>query len=151
MKPNSNKILIRSFKFFIALPFIVFTGCQIFEKTDIRPPKAEITNIYNVTDSCANVDIQVTQQSNAWSVYFYLVVGLTDNLTDTSHVLIISLNPRPDLPVASLNNSYTTKISKLNSKTKYFLHLHFRGYFDIGGPNEWHEFNVGETKSFITK
>ena len=150
MKPHPNINLSANIKYFVTLCLIaLFVGACVKMK-EIIPPKAEITNIYNITDSTVNVDVQVTRQSNAWQEHFYLNVDSISNAGDKFQVQTISLNPSNNAPLFHLNNSYSTKISKLKIKTKYSLGLYFSGEFDLGGPNEWHNFSIGELKSFTT-
>ena len=47
-------------KYLIVICFIIFCACQ--KNPAIIPPEGEITNIYNITDSSANVDIQIRKQ-----------------------------------------------------------------------------------------
>lgn len=63
----------------------------------------------------------------------------------TNHKAI--LNPDEYSP---LNNDYTSTISGLSSKTKYYIFLRYSGTFDIGGPNEMGIFNIGEGKIVTT-
>ena len=115
----------------------------------IIPPKAEITNIYSITDNSAVVDVKVTRQSNASSCSFGLSIdsisddGLKHNITD------IKFNGNDN--GSNLKELYTIPISNLKSKTKYILQLGFGGMFDIGGPNELRSFTIGEEKTFTTQ
>ncbi len=52
--------------------------------------------------------------------------------------------------VPKLNSSYTTKISKLDSYTEYYLTLQFSGTFTTGGETQVETLNIGTTKTFTT-
>ena len=147
MKSNLNINLDKRLIYAIALCSFVFVFSTCGKKTEIIPPKAEITNIYNITDSTANVDVTVTQQSNAEYEFFGLIVDSTSTTGSITQVQIITFTRES---VIKLNNSYSTKISKLKSQTQYSIHLYLDGYFDIGGPTDKHSFNIGEKKSFTT-
>jgi hypothetical protein len=130
------------------LCFMILLVSSCFKYYTNIPPKAEITNIYNITESSATVDVKVTKQSNAnYVVDFHLSVDTIGNPYNVQTINLI------DTVVNSLNNSYTTVISKLKSKTLYSLSLYFYGNFDTGGPNqgEWQGFTIGATKTFTTK
>ena len=145
---STNTNLFRKIKQFLTLCFIIFFANACVQKKDIIPPQAEIINIYNITDSSANVDVKVTKQSNAESGELGLLI---DSLSITgSKIQVQTFSFNPPSGVAKLNDTYTTKISKLKSKTQYSISLGYYGVFDVGGPNEEKNFTIGTPKTFIT-
>lgn len=62
-------------------------------KKEIIPPQAEITNIYNITDSSANVDVKVTKQSNAEYGDLDLIVDSTSISGSKTQVQFIYFSP----------------------------------------------------------
>lgn len=135
----------RIIKFLIVICFITFCACQKNQPI-IIPPKAEITNIYNITDSTAQVDVQVTSQSNAQvDDDFGLIIDSISLNGNKIQVSIENFNVE-----RRLINSYSTKISNLKSKTQYYVYLYYGGEFNIGDTYEMEFFDIGSPKIFTT-
>jgi len=128
---------------------IIFLGCIIqscIKNPDITPPEAEITNIYNITDSSASFDVVVTSPSNAQYAEDFFVV------LDTVNITLFKLPLHGDhccYPLI-LDSIYTVAITGLFPNTHYYARIHYEGLFDIGGPNESKYFLLGEEKEFTT-
>jgi hypothetical protein len=140
MKVIINKYLTMKFIFLI-LGFCLFflLGCNYINEPTAIPPSAQITNIYDITDTSAQVDVQISGNTNAQSGYLYLNVY-------KNNVMIIS-SPAYSTPLSA---SYSFSISKLNEQTEYSLQLYFSGIFG-GGTSYEQDFNIGSPKSFTTK
>jgi len=128
---------------FIPILFSILT--QSCFKTDIIPPQAEITNIYNITDTSASFDVVVTSQSNAEYDETYMIWIDSLKITPISFpTYTVYFYP----PV--LDSIYTVTVRGLNSNTHYFSRIHYEGLFDIGGPTDLKQFFLGEQKEFTT-
>ena len=140
---DKSQFLMKSLVYFIFL--IVFFYIVACAKQAI-PPQADITNIYNITDTSVNVDVQVTKQSNSqYDIGLSLIVDsvpINGNKIKVQQVYF-------DV-VDRLASSYSTKISNLKNKTLYSIYLYYGGVFDIGGPNESEYFTIGSPKTFTT-
>ena len=146
MTTHKNKNLRKVFTHFITTFLILFLIISCEQKTAI-PPQAEITNIYNITDTSANVDVQVTKQSNANGVEEMSLV--IDSITKTGNKLKVEMWGLTG-STYTLNSSYSTVITNLKSKTQYYIYLNFQGIYDIGGSNATENFNIGSPKTFTT-
>ncbi len=104
--------------------------CSCIKQKPIIPPKAEITNIYNVTNNSAYVDIEVTKQSNAEVGFLALIIDSMSKVNTKTQVQYIAVTPQS---VITFNNKYTIIISNLKSKTLFSIYLLFTGSFDLGG------------------
>ena len=129
----------------LVFSLILLWGCSgVFNNPVYIPPSAQITNIYNITDSSAQVDVQITEQSNAqWGgmdlfVYFYGTLPSSNYVSG----IIIGNDPLP--------TSFSGKISNLKSQTEYSLQLYFEGQFDNNGGQIAKDFYVGTPKTFKT-
>jgi hypothetical protein len=119
---------------------IIFCSCNgILNGPTAIPPSAQITNIYDITDSSAQVDVQVTKLSNAENGAFGLSV--TSNVGSNQNFGIATL---PTI------GNYSIKISNLTNNTIYSLQIYFEGTFG-GGTTYEEDFNIGAPKSFTTK
>jgi len=128
---------------FIPVLFAVFF--QSCFKTDIIHPEAEITEIYNITDTSADFKVVVTSQSNAQYDEIYMI------WIDSVEITINSFPPYAEFfypPV--LDSVYIVSVAGLNNNTHYFSRIHYEGIFDIGGPTELKRFLLGEEKEFTT-
>jgi len=124
---------------------IVFNSCCLYKDPDIIPPEAEITEIYNITDTSASFTIVVTSESNSqWDSGFE--IWLDTLSVEESSPPISGSSIGPDAIVGL----YNVTISELSSDTHYFARIHYSGVFDIGGPNELEHYFIGEQKEFIT-
>lgn len=129
------------------LMILIYYSCKD-NQSSIILPQAEITNIYNITDSTAQVDIQVTQQSNAADQAFGLNVDTMSLTGNLMKIQVITLTPNG---ATKLNSNYSISISKLNSNKEYYISLVFAGEFTIGGESQVENYTIGTTKTFTTK
>lgn len=146
---NVNTIRKEKFKnvftHFITTFLILFLIISCEQKTAI-PPQAEITNIYNITDSTAQVDVLVTKPSNAQGDEGFGLIVDTISINGN----IIEVQTVDFSVIDRLTNNYSAKISNLKSKTHYSIYLSYTGEFDIGGPDQLETFNIGSPKTFTT-
>ena len=128
---------------FIFLIFGFFLlGCNLINEPKVIPPSAQITNIYNITDSSAQFTVQVTQQSNATNGNLLISVYYGASISNLDTAFNLSNDPLP--------TSISGKISNLKGQTEYTIQLYFNGTFG-GGTTYEEDFNIGSPKSFTTK
>jgi len=135
----------RGIKFLIVICFITFCACQ--KNQPIIFPEAEITKIYN-TDSTAQVDLQVTSQSNSHTDGSISII--VDTITFSGNkVEATNVNLNMD-GYGHFLGSYSTKLSNLKSKTQYYISLYYEGVFDYGETYEYEGGFIGSSKTFTT-
>ncbi len=132
--------------FWITIFFVVFYfySCQKNTNQSFIPPNA---NISNITDSSAQVDVQVTKQSNAHSDNFLSI--MVDSVSLNGNKFQVNSLNFFVIGYSKLDSSYSAKISNLKSKTKYYLKLEFADT-DATGLALSVNGQVGSTKSFTT-
>lgn len=138
---NINKCLVL-FSYIVIMVYLI--ACE-----EVVPPDAEITKVYNITDTSAYVDIKVYQQPQALAIEGFGIEVYFDSVTNNNgispkivqYINIMGSNN-------TINTSYTTIISHLKCKTQYSVNLYFGGEV-FGGPNYVDYFN-GSSKTFTT-
>jgi hypothetical protein len=134
--------------FCITVIFIVFEFYSCQKDSTFIFPKAEITNIYNITLSTAQVDFQVTSQSNAHTDRSFSII--VDTITfNGNKIEVTNVNLNMD-GYGKFAGTYSTKLSNLKSKTQYYISLYYDGVFDYGETYEDEGGFIGSPKTFTT-
>lgn len=124
----------------------VFCGCSGLFWEPIYP-SAQITKIFNVTDTSAQINVQVTSQSNSsdnyGTNYLHLQVFLGPAVQNT----ILQDNYLAEDPLPA---SITVRISRLSSHTEYTIQLFYSGYFIGDGGDGELSSSIGSPRTFTT-
>ena len=114
-------------------------------KPDIIYPNAEITDIYNITDTSANFTVTIFNESIAQKDYAFRIWLDTVSLKANSAPL-----HSKEIDTEGSVGEYTVIISDLLNNSHYYARIYYEGTFDIGGPNELYHLLIGEEKEFTT-
>ncbi len=137
-------------KYEIVFILFIISSCIPDQKsTSIISTKAEITNIFNITDTSAYVNVKVTQQSNAEAIDGFGIAIDSISAAGISYPLL-SQSVGLCSDTYTLDSSYTAIMTHLKNNTKYSIYLSFTGEWDIGGPNQTFSFDIGSPKTFTT-
>ncbi len=137
----------KSILYILYFPLLFITACS--DEDSAIPPQAEITNIYNVTDSSVNVEVIVSRQSNAEGQQTLELI--IDSISESGNKMQFTKYPLTPAVNSYLKNSYTATISNLKNKTQYFIYLYFYGEFNLFGTALFENFDIGSPKTFTTQ
>jgi hypothetical protein len=145
----------------IILTLIIILSTISCEKTyDSIPPSVSIARIYNITNNSAQIDLNITNNTNGipkqGNLYLNIdSISKSGNDTVCQKDTIYSFDTIPQ----GMSGLVTVKISNLRENTKYLVSIWFEDHFKISdegggmGDNPLYEdrtLSIGEIKTFTT-